>query len=180
MIDNAQKMQAILYAHGGEMKKSELAPMLKISVEEIANIANSLSELLEGSGLELLETNTSLSLRTANAHTYLINDLQKREEEKDIGTAGLEVLAIIMYKGSASRAVIDYIRGVNSSGTLRTLVLRGLLERTRDANDARAWVYTATPELFAHLGITSADDLPEHEELANALNEQEDTDENNE
>jgi len=171
-MENAKKIQAVLYSYGGQMKKAEMASLLNISTAEVAEAATQLTQLLEGQGVELITTDTTLSLRTADSQSHLIETLQRQDEEKDVGTAGLEVLAIVLYKGSISRAAIDYIRGVNSSGTLRQLVLRGLLERNKDTTDARAWVYSATPELLAYVGVSSVDQLPEYEELTSALHEQ--------
>lgn len=166
-----QKLQALLYAHGGEMKKSEIASYMKTDVATLARYTVDLAESLTTQGLELLETETTLSLRTAAVCSEFITQTQQHDSTKDIGTAGLEVLAIVLYKEGASRATIDYIRGVNSSGTLRQLVLRGLLTRTRDTNDARAWIYAPTPELLTHIGTSSSEELPEYETIASALNE---------
>ncbi|MBL4644302.1 MAG: SMC-Scp complex subunit ScpB [Candidatus Pacebacteria bacterium] len=174
MENRAQKMQAILYAHGGEMKKSTIASFLGVDLTEINVYAKELIQLLDGQGLELLETTTTLSMRSSSEYAEFVSKLQKSNNEKDIGTAGLEVLAIVLYKEEgAGRASIDYIRGVNSSGTLRQLVLRGLLERIRNTQDARAWIYTVTPELLSHLNISSADQLPEYETLTKILNKEE-------
>ncbi len=163
-------LQAILYAHGGEMNKREIVSLMNVSEDELIVIANELRQAMAGQGMELSETAASLSLRTAREYTEAIAQMQQQDYEKDIGTAGLEVLAIVLYKGEVSRATIDYIRGVNSSGTLRQLVLRGLLERRRNADDARAWLYSATPELLAHIGVSSGEELPEFDALSLALN----------
>ncbi|PCI90501.1 hypothetical protein COB18_00215 [Candidatus Kaiserbacteria bacterium] len=172
MEDNkGQKLQAVLYGHGGEMKKSELLSLLNISSEELVQFVGELKQLTVGQGVELFETETTLSLRTASAYSDFVTELHKKDIEKDIGTAGLEVLAIVLYKNGCSRTTIDYIRGVNSSGTLRQLILRGLLERTRIDGDSRGWQYSTTPELLAHIGITIPTELPEYEELSVALAE---------
>ena len=168
---NAHKLQALLYAHGGEMKKSNVTSLMQISAEELTQYAMQLREMIANSGLEIIETEQTISLRTSPEYSEFVAELQRKDTEKDLGNAGLEVLAIVLYKEGASRATIDYIRGVNSSGTLRQLVLRGLLERTRDSDDSRAWVYTATPECLAHLGVSSMEQLPEFEVLAAALRE---------
>ena len=172
MDTKGQKLEALLYAHGGEMKKTDIASMLGISPREVDSYKDELLILLQDRGIEVFETPTTLSLRTGIAYADFINELQQKDSEKDIGTAGLEVLAIVLYKGGASRTLIDYIRGVNSSGTLRQLVLRGLLERSKDADDSRAYMYAPTPELLAHLGITSCADLPKYDTLSAALRDQ--------
>jgi segregation and condensation protein B len=169
MENNAQTLQAVLYAHGGEMKKKELAEILGVSDDRLAARIHELTQLIAGQGIELLETEKTLSLRTASTYSEVLDEIQRKDNEKDIGTAGLEVLAIVLYKGDVPRSTIDYIRGVNSSGTLRQLVLRGLLERSRSTEDSRAWLYSVTPELLAHIGVSSVTDLPEYDSLTASL-----------
>ncbi len=169
MDNTAQKLQALLYAHGGELKKSDVMTALSVDVDQLSAIVATLHKSIAEQGIDVYETATTLSLRTAAAHASFIQDLQKKDTEKDVGTAGLEVLAIVLYNDGASRATIDYIRGVNSSATLRQLVLRGLLERAKDPNDARSWLYTATPELLAHIGVATPSELPEYDTLSETL-----------
>ena len=57
------------------------------------------------------------------------------------------------------------MRGVNSSTSLRTLLLRGLIEGREDERDKRRIRYSLTPEALAHLGITRATELPRAAEL---------------
>ena len=72
----------------------------------------------------------------------------------------------MLYKNSATRSEIDWIRGVNSSFTLRELCARGLV--VRGTREKRKMVYEPTPELLAHLGVARVEDLPEY---ANAKKE---------
>ena len=169
MDNSTQKLQALLYAHGGEMTKSDVSAALGFSAEQLSTVISSLTAELADQGIAVYETETTLSLRTAEKYVSFIRDLQKKNSEKDVGTAGLEVLATVLYNGGASRAMIDYIRGVNSSTTLRQLVLRGLLERTKDPYNARSWLYTATPEFLEHIGVQTPSDLPEYDILSETL-----------
>ena len=82
-----------------------------------------------------------------------------------------EVLAIILFKNGATRSDIDFIRGVNSTYTLRSLVLRGMIERVNDDTDNRKARYLPTHDLFAFLGITKKEDLPEYSEIIKSLEE---------
>ena len=169
MDTNARTLHALLYTRGGEMKRSELASLLGLARDDLQRAVDELRRYASESGLVLIETDTTVSLRTAESCADTIDDIHRTERERDVGAAGLEVLAIVLYKGGASRAEIDYLRGVNSSTTLRQLVLRGLLERTRDSTDARAWLYRATPELLSHIGVSSREELPEYAQLSAAL-----------
>lgn len=168
MIDS-NTLEAILYAHGGEMKKKELLALLEMSTDTLRVLIDELADRLQGHSLEIVETDSTLSLRTNREYRADIEKFITPDADKDIKAAALEVLSIVLYKGVASRADIDYMRGVNSSGTLRQLVLRGLLERTKETDGARAWVYTVTPELLAYLDIHTPEELPDYLELHGAL-----------
>ncbi|MEX0930708.1 MAG: SMC-Scp complex subunit ScpB, partial [Candidatus Paceibacterota bacterium] len=100
----------------------------------------------------------------------IIESLQKEEMKRDIGKAGAETLAIVLYRGPLTRAEIDRIRGVNSSFILRNLMARGLVER---AAGAKSNQYSITPELFSHLGITKRNELSGFAETMDALDQYE-------
>ena len=54
---------------------------------------------------------------------------------------------------------------MNSSSIIRTLLIRGLIERTADPKDERIYLYKPTIELQAMLGVKSIEDLPEWKEV---------------
>jgi segregation and condensation protein B len=64
-----------------------------------------------------------------------------------------------------SRAEIEEIRGVNTSFTLRQLAIRGLVEKTDNPNDARAYLYKISFDFLRHLGMEKIEDLPRYREL---------------
>jgi segregation and condensation protein B len=98
-----------------------------------------------------------------------IEKLKKEELRGDIGKAGAETLAIILYRGPLSRIEIDRIRGVNSTFILRNLLVRGLIERRDHPTDSRSFTYAITPTLLNHLGISHREALPEFDVIMNAL-----------
>jgi chromosome segregation and condensation protein ScpB len=55
---------------------------------------------------------------------------------------------------------------VNSSQILRSLLLRGLVERTEDPHDKRKFQYRATTDALSHLGVSKKQDLPRYAELS--------------
>ena len=93
----------------------------------------------------------------------------KEEISEDLTPASVEALSIIAYLGPISRARLEYLRGVNSSVILRTLTIRGLIERIPDADHANTFLYGPTLDLMKHLGITSKEQLPDHEKFQELL-----------
>jgi len=174
------KIEAILFWKGEPMSRKRLAEILstqggsasggKVTELEVNENIEKLKEHLKDRGIVLLEKEKEITLGTAPELSKLFEDLQKEELNRDLSKASLETLSIILYKNGASRADIDYIRGVNSSFTLRALSIRGLIEKITDPNDNRRYLYRPSFELLSFLGVKSVEELPEYAEVYNSLN----------
>ncbi|HEX8947211.1 MAG TPA: SMC-Scp complex subunit ScpB [Candidatus Paceibacterota bacterium] len=173
MLEPAAALEALLFASGEAMEKSRIAKLLEVSDADLALALGTLREALAGRGLALVETESTVELRTAPGAAELVKKLREAELARDLGKAGLEALAIILYRGSATRGEIDWVRGVNSSATVRSLLLRGLIEGREDPADRRRMRYHATTDALAHLGISRVEDLPHFAEFARELKEAE-------
>jgi len=168
MNDKSSIVEAFLFSEGGPIRKSRLAQLAEVSAEELEGILDTLSARLTG-GLSLVRTETEAALVISKDAGEKVKDAQKKELGAEIGDAGLEVLAIVLYRGPSTRAKIDYIRGVNTSSTVRNLLARGLLERAGNPLDGREYIYRPTTELLAHLGVSEGKELPEFEKLSKEL-----------
>lgn len=162
-------LEAVLFAHGEPMEKKRLMALLGIPADMLVAGVAELRASLEGRGLALIETETLVELRTHADAAPVIKQLRESELSRDLGKASLETLAIILYQGGAVRSDIDWIRGVNSTAAIRSLLMRGLIERREDTTDKRRARYTASVDALAHLGIASKEELPRYGELAGTL-----------
>ncbi len=162
-------LEALLFAAGEPVGKARLAKMLGVSKDLLQKAADMLRQELSGRGLALVETDDELELRTHADAFDLVKQLREAELSRDLGKAGLETLAIILYRGSATRSEVDWVRGVNSSQTIRSLLLRGLVERTEDNADRRRARYKPTVDALAHLGVGERSALPKFEEFSAGL-----------
>ena len=104
-------------------------------------------------------------LATAPDVSDFMKKIVQEEYTKDLGKAGLETLAVVLYRGPVTRAEIDHIRGVNSSFIVRSLLVRGLVERLPNERDSRSFLYRASFDLLRHLGVANVSDLPEYESV---------------
>lgn len=162
MNQELEKMiEAILFWRGEPMTLPELCRALKAPSHEVKKALATLKESLKGRGIGLIQTEDEYALATAPDMHELIERLRKEELARDLGKAALETLSIVLYKGQVSRRDIEYIRGVNSTAILRSLLIRGLIERKQSEKDERIFLYHPTVELISLLGITSAEELPE-------------------
>ncbi len=163
------KIESVLFWKGEPMPVKKLAKILNVSEEEIAAGLEKLDKILEGRGVELVRKEDEVMLGTRAEIGPLIETLTKEELVKDLGKAGLETLAIIIYRAPVARRDIDYIRGVNSQFIVRNLLVRGLIEKVQNPEDQRSFYYKPTFELLSYLGVGALEKLPEYETMRKEL-----------
>lgn len=169
MVSLPRALEAVLFASGEAVSKKRISQILQISPEMLDAAIDELSEKLSTTGLTLVQHGDELQLRTSPEAAPFVEAFRQSELSRDLGKAGMETLAIILYQGSATRGDIDWIRGVNSTAALRSLLMRGLIERSVDDADKRRARYSATVDALAHLGISRKEELPGYAELQGIL-----------
>lgn len=170
MLTPPAAIEALLFASGGPLEKKHLAKILGIKDAELKIALKALIEQLEGHGVSVIETANEVEMRTSPEASAIVKKLRESELSRDLGKASMETLAVVAYSTGlpgqgTTRGEVDWVRGVNSSASLRTLLMRGLIERMEDEHDKRRIRYSLTTEALAHLGITNAEDLPRATEL---------------
>lgn len=165
------KIEALLFFKGGSMEVKELVELLGENKENIENALNKLKENLSVRGIKLIQKEDEVMLATPKEMSGLIEEMRKGELTKDLGKAGAETLAIVLYKSPVTRAEIDYIRGVSSTFILRNLLIRGLVEKASNPKDQRSFLYKPTLELLSFLGIKNIEELPEFDKVQGELKE---------
>ena len=171
MLTPPAAIEALLFASGEPLEKKHLAKILDISDTELKIALNALKNQLEGRGVSVIETEREVEMRTSSEASPLVKKLRESELARELGKASMETLAVIAYETGSTRGEIDWVRGVNSSASIRTLLMRGLIEGREDERDKRRVRYSLTTEALAHLGITRAEDLPRAAEfIASAQN----------
>ncbi|MDP3996769.1 MAG: SMC-Scp complex subunit ScpB [bacterium] len=163
------KIESILFFKAEPVSLKELSLTLGESLQSVKEATENLGLSLEGRGVCLLNKDDELEIRTAPEASEIIEGLVKEERAKELGRAGLETMAIIMYQGFASRREIDYIRGVNSTFILRNLLVRGLVERIPHPNDKRSFAYRPSFEMLGYLGIKKVEEMPEFASVREAV-----------
>ena len=164
-----QLIEALLFFKGEPMKINELVKLTKNNESDVKLAVVNLGKNLDSRGVVLVEKDGEVALGTSPEASEAIEEMRQTELSRDIGKAGLETLAIVIYKGPVARSEIDYIRGVNSTFTLRNLMIRGLVERKTNPTDTRGFLYKPTLELLAFLGVGSMEDLPRYLEVEQEL-----------
>jgi segregation and condensation protein B len=167
MPDRYQKiaeLEALLFLHGEPLSFKKIAMALMIEEESCAALVHALDEKLrkdENGGLHLVIDKGKVQLATKPDFGKLLEAFVKEELAEELTPASVETLAIIAYLGPISRARIEYLRGVNSSVILRSLMLRGLVLREPDPEHASGFRYETSFDFMKHLGLRAETDLPD-------------------
>jgi len=83
-----------------------------------------------------------------------------------LSQAAFEVLSIVAFRQPVTLPEINFVRGTNSAGVLRTLLDRKLIRVAgRKQVVGKPFLYRTTKEFLVHFGLEKAEDLPDPEEL---------------
>ena len=159
-------LEAALFAAEEPISIDSLAEMLGDAAKE--DIRESLSHLVshyEERGVHLVTRGGRWHFETAPDLAHLLR--REREQQRKLSRAATEVLAIVAYHEPVSRAEIEAIRGVQTSGgTLDVLMEAGWVRIAgRREVPGRPTIYATTPEFLDHFGLSSRKDLPGLNEL---------------
>ena len=125
-------------------------------------------------GVALVEIAGGFQLLSRKECSPWIEKMLRSRRKVRLSRAGLETLAIVAYKQPITKTDIDGIRGVDSSGSLHTLLERNLvLIAGRSKAVGRPLLYATSQEFFQYMGINDLSDLPELKELGSVLEERE-------
>lgn len=160
-------IEALLFYRAAPQSKKKLIQLFAVPEEEFAKAIETLKTRLEMGATRLIETETEIKLATAPELSDFVESLQKQDLSGNIGKAGAETLAIIIYREPISRAEIEHIRGVNSQFIIRNLLVRGLI--TREPAGSNTYQFRASTKLLQHLGITNKQSLPQFSDFLNAI-----------
>ncbi|HEX6387636.1 MAG TPA: SMC-Scp complex subunit ScpB, partial [Anaerolineae bacterium] len=121
-------LEGVLFVASGPVPLSRLAKALATTPTAVESLLRSLEEDYQSRGLRLQWSGGAVQLTTAPAASPVIERFLGLEVTSRLSQAALEVLAIVAYMQPTTRPEVDQIRGVNSDGSLRTLLGKGLIE----------------------------------------------------
>ena len=156
----AGHLVALLFAAAGPMAPADAARLLDIPIERLDQVCD-LLEREPPLGLALQRCIDRLQLTTAPSSCAVIERYLGAPPPVRLSRAALEALAVIAYRGPATRGEIDAIRGVNSDSAVATLLSRNLVSEVgRRETVGRPTLLAITPECLQYLGLRSLEELP--------------------
>ncbi len=173
--DDAKKVvEAVLFASNEVFTARQLAAILGNSgVPRARSLIDELNGEYERTNrtFRINRVGDGYQMRTLPIYKTWI---QKSEPLKPIRLtqATLETLAIVAYRQPVTRAEVDYVRGVDSSSGLRTLLERRLVRiMGKDTGPGRALIYGTTREFLSLFNLRDLKELPTIEDFDLTLQE---------
>lgn len=163
MNELPHKIITLLFIQGDPVSVKNVAEILETTEQEIADSLAQVTESLTTSGLALLQQNNQLVITTKSEYSDIAQRVREYELSADLTPAQLQTLTIVAYMGPVNNANVSFIRGVQSSQTLRSLNTRGLVTKA----DTQ---FIISIESMKYLGITKVEDLPMYTETREKLN----------
>ncbi|MBA5869667.1 MAG: SMC-Scp complex subunit ScpB [Nitrospira sp. CR2.1] len=157
-------VEALLFVTAEPIPVTRLLALLgaatKQEIEEaLASLGHDYEQ--EGRGLQLAELAGGYRIVTKAEFAPWLKRLEKVKAPSKLSRSALESLAIIAYKQPIVRAEVEQIRGVETSGVIRTLLERKLVRIVgRKEEPGRPIMYGTTKAFLEHFGLRDLSQLP--------------------
>jgi len=156
-------IEAILFAAGERIEVSRLAAALEADERDIMAAADELVDELafQRRGIRILRLDDGYQMVSSGEMAdYVTKALETRKPPK-LSSSQLEVLTIIAYYQPATKAMVEQIRGVDSSYSISALLNKSLIEDAGRLNvPGRPIQYQTTPDFLRTFGLSSLEELP--------------------
>ena len=161
-------IEAILFAAGERVEVSRLAMALETDAADIISATDALAGQLafERRGVRILKLDDGYQMVSSGEMAdYITKALETRKPPK-LSSSQLEALTIIAYYQPATKAMVEQIRGVDSSYSISALLNKKLIEEAGRLNvPGRPIQYKTTADFLRTFSISSLDELPPIEKI---------------
>jgi segregation and condensation protein B len=156
-----QLVESLLFIAGESVTVAQLAQALELPADAVEAALDRLSAECATRGVRVQRQGESVQLVSAPESAAAIERFLGGQPPARLSAAALEALAIIAYRQPITRAQVDAVRGVDSSGVIRALLGRELIvEAGRLETVGRPILYATTPEFLRQFGLASLAELP--------------------
>lgn len=156
-------IEAILFAAGERVELARLAMALEADEKDVEAAAAALADELAFNrrGIRILRLEKGYQMVSSGEMAdYITKALETRKPPK-LSASQLEALTIIAYYQPATKAMVEQLRGVDSSYSIGALLNKKLIEDAGRLNvPGRPIQYKTTPDFLRTFGLSSLEELP--------------------
>ena len=161
-------IENVLFAADQPVSVGQLQGLFAETTEK-AVLKSALDELIreyQSRNLQLMEVAEGYQLMTRHDYSDWVRKFMKLDKTAKLSQPSLDTLAIIAYKQPLTKAEVEEIRGVDSSGVVRTLLEKKVIAPSgRKKVPGRPIMYRTTRKFLEYFGLMDLNDLPTLEDL---------------
>ena len=165
-------IEALLFASPEPLTQAKVNAVFNPETPNLKNIIKDLNKQYneEDHAFEIINIAGGFQLVSKKEYEIYLRRMLKKTGRISLSVASMDCLAIIAYKQPISRYEIEAIRGVDSSGVLKTLLNKSLIKiKGRDSGPGRPLLYRTTDVFMEYFGINRLSDLPKLKEISELI-----------
>lgn len=134
--------------------------------QELRDVLKALMEEYAGKNLQILEVAEGYLLSTRREYSDWVKKYLRLDKASKLSQPALVTLSLLAYKQPITRAEVEDIRGVDSSGVIKTLLEKKLVGPAgRKKVPGRPMMYRTTQKFLDYFGLKDLKDLPTLEDF---------------
>ncbi len=161
-------LEALLFSSPRPVKEKDLADLLEAAPKAVAAALERLASRTDAEerGVRVEKVAGGWRFVTRPEFDSLLRKFHEVTERSRLSLAALETLAIIAYRQPITLPEVQDIRGVNSSGVLKTLLEKKLISTAgKKAVVGSPFLYRTTQDFLIRFGLNDLAELPRPEDL---------------
>ena len=170
--ESDQIIESLLFASPDPLSQSLLNQVFDKPIPFLSEAVNRLNEFYLKNKKPYFIDNIAggYQLVTKPEFDIWIRRLLGKSNKLILSAAALDTLAIIAYKQPIGRYEIEAIRGVDSSGVIKTLLSRNLIMiKGRGDGPGRPLLYSTTKLFLEKFGLNRLSDMPKLKEVSEII-----------
>ena len=170
--ESDQIIEALLFAYPSPINQAQLNQVFDKPVPNLKGAIDRLNHSYNKHEKPYLINSIAggYQLVTNPDYDIWIRRLLGKSNKLTLSNAALDTLAIIAYKQPIGRYDIEAIRGVDSSGVIKTLLSRNLIKiKGRGDGPGRPLLYSTTKSFLEQFGINRLSDMPKLKEVSELI-----------
>ncbi|HIF03421.1 MAG TPA: SMC-Scp complex subunit ScpB [Nitrospinaceae bacterium] len=161
-------IENVLLAVDQPISETQFKNLLGSAINKVA-LKPVLEELIEdynSRNLQIVQVAEGYQLCTRHDYSEWVRKFLKFDKTTKLSQPSLDTLAIIAYKQPLTKAEVEEIRGVDSSGVVKTLLEKKVISPGgRKKVPGRPIMYRTTRKFLEYFGLRDLSDLPTLEDF---------------
>ena len=161
-------IEALLFASHKPINQSTIDKLFRDEKISLSNVIEKLNDQYSkhNNAFEIKAIAGGYQIVTRAEYELFIRTVSGKNSKFRPSKAFIDTIAIIAYKQPVSRSKIEFIRGVDSSGVLKTLLTKDLIKISGRSNaPGRPLLYKTTQQFLEYIGINNLSDMPKINEI---------------